>query len=117
MTENFQQGHRARLRNKILTGKADLLEDYEILELILMYAIPRKDVKPLAKNLIERFGSLGNVVSAPLSDLLEVSGVKESTAALLKSLQEVSLRLLKKETQKDTILDSWEKVENYCCFS
>lgn len=114
MTENFQQGHRARLRNKILTGKADLLEDYEILELILMYAIPRKDVKPLAKNLIERFGSLGNVVSAPLSDLLEVSGVKESTAALLKSLQEVSLRLLKKETQKDTILDSWEKVENYC---
>ena len=79
MTEPLLTGHRERLRNKFLSdGK---LEDYELLELLLTYAIPRKDVKLLAKSLLSHFGSLGGVLSANVDDLVQVNGVKENSVS------------------------------------
>lgn len=107
------EGHRARLRQKVLKN-GEALEDYELLELLLTYAIPRKDVKPLAKELIARFGSYGNVVNADPEALLQVKGVKENTTALIKALKLSNLKILEKEIVNANILDSWIKIENYC---
>ena len=70
-----EQGHRGRLRSRLLNAGGDALHDYELLELYLFLAIPRKDVKPIAKALIARFGDLGGVATAPLEQLVQVEGV------------------------------------------
>ena len=68
------------------------MPDYELLELLLTIAIPRRDVKPLAKELIRKFGSFAEVVNAPLEELMLVKGVKENTAAVLRIVRECSVR-------------------------
>ena len=73
-------GHRERLRKRFLEAGDEALADYELIELILFRAIPRRDVKPLAKALLERFGSFAEVVAAPLARLKEVEGVSEGVA-------------------------------------
>lgn len=112
MTDNLLTGHRERLRGKFLSGNN--LEDYELLELLLTYAIPRKDVKTLAKSLLVRFGSLGGVISANIDDLLQVNGIKESTAALLKLTGKLNEAILKKDLINKKSLKTWEEIENYC---
>ncbi len=112
MTDNLLTGHRERLRGKFLSGNN--LEDYELLELLLTYAIPRKDVKTLAKSLLVRFGSLGGVISANVDDLLQVNGIKESTAALLKLTGKLNEAILKKDLINKKSLKTWEEIENYC---
>ena len=108
------EGHRKRLRNKLIKKGGDGFDDYELLELMLTYSIPRKDVKPLAKELIARFGSLGNVLNAKPDDLEHNNCVKENTIALFKVIQNASLRILRHEVLDENVLDNWDKVQNYC---
>lgn len=81
---DYTVGHRERLRTRFLEAGATALADYELLELLLMQSIPRKDVKPLAKDLIKHFGSLTKVLDADYKDLLDFKGVGERTAFSLK---------------------------------
>ncbi len=111
--ENLNAGHRERLKQKFLSLKDDI-PDYELLELLLTYAIPRKDVKPLAKQLLARFGSLGSVLSASEVELVKVDGVKLSTAVLLQTVFVCVKHILKREMQNKPVMSSWEDIENYC---
>ena len=85
-------GHRERLWRRFLLGGGRDMPDYELLELLLTIAIPRRDVNPLAKELIRKFGSFAEVVNAPLEELMLVKGVKENTAAVLRIVRECSVR-------------------------
>jgi DNA repair protein RadC len=107
-------GHRQRLRQRFLDGGADALPDYELLELILCLALPRRDVKPLAKSLLERFGGFAEVVNADLSALLAVSGIKESAAAAIKIVGASATRLARSQAVGRPVLTSWEKLLDYC---
>lgn len=116
MTENedFLKGHRQRIKERFVKTDAGTWADYELLELLLTYAIPRVDVKPLAKSLILHFGSLGEVLTASVDELMKIKGIKENTAILIKTVFYMQTRLLKKDMQSKTKLSSWESIENYC---
>jgi DNA repair protein RadC len=107
-------GHRERLRQRFVQAGSDALHDYEMLELILFRAIPRRDVKPLAKELIERFGSFAEVIAAPLERLKEVEGLGEAAITDLKIVQAAANRLLRGEVKKRHVLSSWSSVLDYC---
>lgn len=106
-------GHRDRLRQRF-RDNPDSLADYELLELVLFLAIPQRDVKPLAKNLLARFGGLPEVMNAPLEELVKIDGIKENTALALKSITALSHRALKGEIMKRPILNSWNRLMDYC---
>ena len=91
-----------------------ILADYEILELILTYAIPRKDVKPIAKDLLKRFGDISSVFGAEVSDLTKVDGVGLESATLIKVIQASSGLVAKTEMKKGHILSTWDKLIEYC---
>ena len=107
-------GHRQRLRERFFAAGADALPDYELLELLLFLAIPRADTKPLAKALIAKFGSFGDVIAAPVERLLEVDGVKEATVAALKTVEAAALRLARAKVIGRPALSSWEALLDYC---
>ncbi len=106
-------GHRQRLRARFLSAPASL-PDYELLELLLCLAIPQKDMKPLAKALIDRFGSFGDVVSATPAELMACEGVKENTAAALKIVREAAVRLARHQVINRPVLSSWDALLEYC---
>lgn len=101
--EKGYEGHRDRLRKKYLQGGYLAFHEYEILELLLTYVIPRRDTKPIAKELIEKFGNLDGVVSASLEDLTEVSGIKENSGVFLKLLGDLAKNLYKGEMKREGI--------------
>ncbi len=101
--ESKVEGHRERLRKKYLQGGYSAFHEYEILELLLTYVIPRKDTKPIAKELIERFGNLDNVVSANYEELYSVTGIKENSAIFLKILGDLSKNLYRGELEREEI--------------
>lgn len=105
-------GHRDRLRERFLNAP-DSLPDYELLELLLFMAIPRRDVKPIAKQLIARFGSLNGVLHANRADLESVDGISETTATAIKAIQAAGLRMLKQDLSGRTILNSWQRLLDY----
>jgi DNA repair protein RadC len=107
-------GHRDRLRARFRTAGGDALPDYELLELLLFRAIPRRDVKGLAKALIKRFGSFAEVVAAPPALLMEVAGVKEAAVTEIKLIEAAAQRFAKGEIAKKPVLGSWAKVLDYC---
>ncbi len=111
-------GHRDRLRGKFLkAARREALEavhDYELLELILFQAIPRRDVKPLAKALIARFGSLGAVFAAPVDSLVQVDGVKETTAIALKAVAAAAQHMIREDVMDRPVLSSWDRLLDYC---
>jgi DNA repair protein RadC len=107
-------GHRDRLRQRFLQAGSDALHDYEMLELVLFRAIPRRDVKPLAKELIARFGSFAEVIAAPIERLKEVEGLGEAAITDLKIVQAAANRLLRGEVKKRHVLSSWSNVLDYC---
>ena len=109
-----RKGHRARLRQRFLLGGADALPDYELLELVLFRAIPRRDTKPLAKALIARFGSFGEVISAPESKLSEVGGVGTSVIVELKLVHAAALRLSQARILNRPAISSWDALLDYC---
>ena len=110
-------GHRKRLREKLLAYGGEKLPDYELLELVLSIALPRRDVKPLAKVLLERFGSFAKVISAEPIELTAVDGIKETTASVLKIIQASVIRLLRDEISNKPILNSWDRMVDYCTAS
>ena len=107
------EGHRARLRERFLRDQGDAMEDYELLELLLTLAIPRKDTKPLAKSLINRFGSFAAVISADPADLMAVKGIGPSVLAPLKLVQAAALRLMRQEASAAPVISSWDKLLGY----
>lgn len=107
-------GHRDRLRGRFLKSGAGAFEDYELLEMLLFSVIPRRDVKPLAKSLLARFGSIGGVLGASLEDLKSAKGLSENSAVLLKTLHAVTQRMLLDEVEKKPVLSSWNKLIDYC---
>jgi DNA repair protein RadC len=106
--------HRARLRQRFLTGGASAMPDYELLELILFSAIPRQDVKPLARHLIDLFGDLGGALSASESRLAEVKGVGDAVVLALKLHQAVAHRAARARVLNRPALSSWAALLDYC---
>ena len=107
-------GHRDRLRERFVNGGAEALADYELLELVLFMAIPRRDVKPLAKDLIRRFDTLSGVLNAPLSALAEIDGLSETSAIALKAVAAAAHRMLKQEVMNKPLLNNWTRLTEYC---
>jgi DNA repair protein RadC len=107
-------GHRRRLREKFLKHSADRLADYELLELLLFLALPRRDVKPIAKALLKRFGSFAEVVSADAARLKEVEGVGEATLVALKTVQAAAIKLTQEQIIEKPVIGSWHELLDYC---
>ena len=107
-------GHRDRLRTRFREAGTDALSDYEMLELVLFRALPRRDVKPLAKELIAKFGSFAEVVSAPEKRLAEVKGLGDAAVTELKIVQAAASRLARGQVKGKTVLSSWNAVLDYC---
>ena len=107
-------GHRERLRARFSESGGEALPDYELLELLLFRSIPRRDVKPLAKELIKRFGTFAEVLAAPPARLLEVAGIRDSVVSDLKIVEAAARRLAKGEVARRPILSSWTSVLDYC---
>jgi DNA repair protein RadC len=107
-------GHRQRLRERFRSAGSDAVSDYELLELVLFRAIPQRDVKPLAKSLIEKFGSFGEVVAAPAARLAEVKGLGEAAITELKIVAAAAQRLARGEVKRRPVLSSWSSVLDSC---
>ena len=107
-------GHRERLRDRFREAGPDALSDYELLELLLFRAQPRRDVKPLAKALLERFGSFAEAISAAEVRLAEVKGMGESGITEFKIVQAAASRLLRGAVKRRPVLSSWSTVLDYC---
>ena len=109
-------GHRQRLRTRFLISEGKDMADYEFLEFLLTMSIPRRDVKPLAKQLVKRFGSFAGVINADNNELLSFPGLKESSLALLKAVKEAALRLQWQNLNAADapVLNNWDLVVDYC---
>jgi DNA repair protein RadC len=107
-------GHRERLRQRFREAGTDALSDYELLELLLFRALPRRDVKPLAKSLLEKFGSFAEVIAAPETRLREIKGLGDAGITELKVVQAAASRLLRGAVKKRPVLSSWSSVLDYC---
>jgi DNA repair protein RadC len=107
-------GHRERLRGRFREAGSDAVSDYELLELVLFRALPRRDVKPLAKTLIGKFGSFAEVIAAPPQRLAEVSGLGEAAITEFKIVEAAARRLARGEVKKRHVLGSWSAVLEYC---
>ena len=107
-------GHRERLRRRFRDAGADAVPDYELLELILFRAAPRRDTKPLAKALLARFGTFAEALNAPEELLAEVPGIGEAAITELKLVRAAALRLMRGEVIDRPVLSSWAQVLDYC---
>ncbi len=106
-------GHRSRLRQRLIEGGGDALLDHELIEFVLMLAIPRRDTKPMAKLLLAEFGGIGGLLSADAETIVKTGIVGEAAAAALKAVQATVLRLLRSEVTKQPILASWQALLDY----
>ena len=106
-------GHRDRLRERFLKAGADAFSDHELLELMLFGVILRRDVKPIAKALLARFGSLNNLIGAPIAEIMQVNGIGESAAIHIKSLHAILLRAGQQELENKPIMNSWSALLSY----
>ncbi|MBT53239.1 MAG: hypothetical protein CMF72_07560 [Mameliella sp.] len=111
---SYIRDHRARLRERFLIGGADALPDYEMLELVLFRAIPRRDVKPLARHLLETFGDFNGVLSAPPHRLREVKGLGDAVLTELKIVEAAAHRLARSRVLGKQVLSSWDALLDYC---
>ncbi len=105
--------HRRRIKNKYLSEGLDGWYDYEVLELLLFYAIPRKDTKPIAKNLLKKFRNLSGVISADVKELEEVEGVSAHSSVFLKMIEEVTVLCHHEKLQDKDLLNSPKLVSDY----
>jgi len=107
------EGHRDRMRTRVLAGQGDTMADYEMLELVLFVALPRVDTKALAKTLIARFGSYSAVIAAPPDELREIKGIGDSAIATLKVIQLAAQRLARAEVIDRPVLNNWDRLMDY----
>jgi DNA repair protein RadC len=105
-------GHRRRLRERLLAAGPEALADHEMLE-ILLFALPRRDTKSIARALIARFGSFAKVIAAPAQEMLAVEGLGEAGVATLKSVQAAALRLMRAEIIDQPVLTTWDRLIAY----
>lgn len=106
-------GHRARLRQRLLSGGAEALADHEVIELLLMQAVPRRDMKPLARALLQRFGSLAGVLQADSRTLAAHPGMGEATAAALRVVTIAATRLARQQVREAPVISSWQALLDY----
>lgn len=111
-TPTGAEGHRERLRARFLAAGPEALADHELLELVL-FAIPRRDTKPIARALLGRFGSFAAVIAAPAAELLKTEGLGEGGAAALKAVQAAALRLARAEVIQRPVLNNWDRLMDY----
>jgi DNA repair protein RadC len=107
-------GHRERLRERFREAGSDAVTDYELLELVLFRALPRRDVKPLAKELIAKFGSFAEVIAASPQRLAEIKGLGDAAITELKVVQAAANRLARGQVKRRPVLSSWSSVLDYC---
>src|SRR6056297_1300165 len=105
---SYIRDHRKRLRDRFLSGGADAMPDYEFLELVLFRAIPRRDVKPLARALLDAFGDFNSVLSAPVERLAQVSGIGTAVICELKIVEAASHRLSRARVLRRQVISSWD---------
>lgn len=106
-------GHRARMREKLLSAGPDALLDHELLEMVLFLALPRRDTKPIARALLARFGSFAGALAAPLNELRAIEGLGEAGAAALRTVQAAALRLARAEVMDRPVLNNWDRLLDY----
>ena len=109
----IHDGHREKMRRRFLSGGLEHFADHEALELLLFYAIPRRDTNPIAHALMERYGSLAAVLAAPVEDLQKTEGIGEHAAVLLKLAAQVSQKAKLSEAARETVLNSSERAGAY----
>src|SRR3954452_13402387 len=112
--EPHYHGHRQRLRQRFCNAGADALSDYELMEMVLFRALPRRDVKPLAKSLIGTFGSFAETVHAPAARLREINGLGEAAITEIKLVAAAASRVAKGQLNARTMLSSWTDLIDYC---
>ncbi len=111
---SYIKDHRYRLRDRFMEGGAQAMPDYELLELVLFRAIPRRDVKPLARLLMDTFGDFNRVLSAPISRLTEVKGVGEAVVQELKIVEAAAHRMARSRVMDRHVLSGWDALLDYC---
>ena len=107
------EGHRGRMRARLLAAGPDALADHELLEMALFLALPRRDTKPLARALLARFGSFAGAISAPVVELHRIEGMGDAGAAALKVIQAAALRLARAEIAEQPVLSNWDRLIDY----
>ena len=113
MSELNRKGHRERMKESYLRNSFESMPDHNILELLLFYAIPQKDTKPLAYDLINHFGSFENVINADIEELVKVKGVKEHTAILIDLIKHINLRMCSNEAKHILCAADYKVTEEY----
>ncbi|MGE4326108.1 MAG: DNA repair protein RadC [Pseudodonghicola sp.] len=111
---SYIRDHRQRLRDRFLQGGATAMPDYELLELLLFRSIPRRDVKPLARALLDHFGDINRVLAAPPARLETVEGIGPATIADLKIVEAVAHRMARARVMQRHVISSWDAVLDYC---
>lgn len=111
---SYLADHRKRLRTRFMEGGATAMPDYELLELVLFRAIPRQDVKPLARRLLDTFGDFNRVITAPTARLTSVQGVGDAVVQELKILEAAAQRMMRARVMHRPILSSWDALLDYC---
>ncbi|MDZ4094059.1 MAG: UPF0758 domain-containing protein, partial [Paracoccaceae bacterium] len=106
--------HRKRLRTRFMEGGATAVPDYELLELVLFRAIPRQDVKPLARQLLDTFGDFNRVITAPPARLVAVHGVGDAVVQELKIVEAAAQRMMRARVMQKPVLSSWDALLDYC---
>lgn len=111
---SYLADHRARLRERFMSGGASPMPDYELLELVLFRAIPRQDVKPLARRLIDTFGDFARVLAAPETRLASIDGVGPAVVTELKIVAAAAQRMARSRVLRRPVLSSWDALLDYC---
>lgn len=112
-TASHYSGHRQRLRERLFSSGPDALQDYELLEMLLFAAIPRRDVKPIAKKLLSQFGDLWSLLNAKHEKLVQ-AGLSEAAAASLVVTGAIALRAHKRSIIDKPLLNTWQRIVDYC---
>ncbi|MDR1008826.1 MAG: DNA repair protein RadC [Rickettsiales bacterium] len=107
-------GHRERLRDKLLDNGTEALADYEILELLLASAIPRRDVKPIAKALLAKFGNFAKVMHASVAELCTVEGIGRTAAGIIKAVEASTRAALRVKIEERDVIANWQDLLDYC---
>ncbi|MEL6700316.1 MAG: DNA repair protein RadC [Pseudomonadota bacterium] len=113
-TPSYLKDHRTRLRTRFMEGGSAAMPDYELLELVLFRAIPRRDVKPLARHLLDHFGDFNRVVTAPVERLRGFKGVGDAVICELKIIEAAAHRMARAKVLNKQVISSWDALLDYC---
>ena len=111
--EMERDGHRGRLRSRYLKAGGDGFTDYDIIELVLTYAIPRRDVKPVARELLRRFKDVAGIMDADPKEICEIGGMGDNSALLFRIMRDICVRYLENKVRDIDVISSPEKLINY----